>query len=61
MKYEIIKGKINGKLPGDIIELSEEIWKRYGEKYLRHIVENKEVKNSKNKAFTTKEATTKDE
>ncbi len=37
MKFEIIKWKIEGHRIGEIIELSEEKWRAYWDKYLKPV------------------------
>lgn len=59
MKYEVIKGRINGKVTGEIVELDEETAKAYGTDYLLPVEENK--KNKANKALSAKDTTTKNE
>ena len=44
MKYEIIKGTIDWKHIGEIIEMNEKLAKAYGEKYLKPIKEKTEAK-----------------
>lgn len=68
MKYEIIKGRINGKTIGDVIELSDDIVRAYGFKYVKaidskneEITETKEAKNIKNKFLSSKETNTRNE
>ena len=60
MKYEIIKGTINWKHIGEIIEMNEKLARAYWDKYLKSIkTEKKEVKNASNKALTPEDTETK--
>lgn len=59
MQYEVIKGRINGKVAGEIVELDEKTAKAYGIDYLLPLEGDKKSKT--NKALSAKDATTKDE
>lgn len=68
MKYEVIKGRIDGKVAGEIVELEQEVAESYGEEYVKLIEEEetfedetKTVKKAKNKALTSEDGETKDE
>lgn len=68
MKYEVIKGRIDGKVAGEIVELEQEVAESYGEEYVKLIEEEetfedetKTVKKVKNKALTSEDGKTKDE
>lgn len=37
MQYEVIKGRINGKVAGELVELEEEVAESYGEDYVKPI------------------------
>lgn len=67
MKYEVIKGRIDGKVAGEIVELEQEVAESYGEDYVKPVeweeegAETKSVKKAKNKALSNKDAETKDD
>ena len=69
MKYEVIKGRIDGKVAGEVVELEQEVAESYGEDYVKLIEEEetsedgetKTFKKAKNKALTSEDAETKDE
>ncbi len=69
MKYEVIKGRIDGKVAGEVVELEQEVAESYGEEYVKLIEEEetsedgetKTVKKAKNKALSNKDAETKDD
>lgn len=68
MKYEVIKGRIDGKVAGEIVELEQEVAESYGEEYVKPVdgeegedTETKTVKKAKNKALSNKDTETKDE
>ena len=69
MKYEVIKGRIDGKVAGEIVELEQEVAESYGEEYVKLIEEEetsedgetKTFKKAKNKALTSEDGETKDE
>lgn len=69
MKYEVIKGRIDGKVAGEIVELEQEVAESYGEEYVKLIEEEetseeeetKTVKKVKNKALSAEDGETKDE
>ena len=69
MKYEVIKGRIDGKVAGEVVELEQEVAESYGEEYVKLIEEEeisedgetKTVKKAKNKALTSEDGETKDE
>lgn len=76
MQYEVIKGRINGKVAGELVELDEEVAESYGDEYVKEVKgkksnkdattkddaqNNKELKGTQNKALSNKDATTKDE
>lgn len=52
MKYEVIKGRIDGKVAGEIVELEQEVAESYGEDYVKPVeweeedAETKSVKKS---------------
>nr|DAW73263.1 MAG TPA: hypothetical protein [Caudoviricetes sp.]DAW73504.1 MAG TPA: hypothetical protein [Caudoviricetes sp.] len=35
MKYEVIKGRIDGKVAGEVVELEQEVAESYGEEYIK--------------------------
>lgn len=37
MEYEVIKGRINGKVAGELVELDEEVAESYGEDYVKPV------------------------
>ncbi len=37
MKYEVIKGRIDGKVAGELVELEEEVAESYGEDYVKPV------------------------
>lgn len=37
MQYEVIKGRINGKVAGELVELDEEVAESYGEDYVNPV------------------------
>ena len=39
MKYEVIKGRIDGKVAGEVVELEQEVAESYGEEYVKLIEE----------------------
>ena len=69
MKYEVIKGRIDGKVAWEIVELEQEVAESYGEEYVKFIEEEetsedgetKTVKKVKNKALSAEDGETKDE
>lgn len=67
MQYEVIKGRINGKVAGELVELEQEVAESYGEDYVKPVeweeedTETKSVKKAKNKALSNKDTETKDE
>lgn len=69
MKYEVIKGRIDSKVAGEIVELEQEVAESYGEEYVKLIEEEetsedgetKTVKKVKNKALSAEDGETKDE
>lgn len=71
MKYEVIKGRIDGKVAGEVVELEQEVAESYGEEYIKPFEweessdegtgETKTVKKAKNKALSAEEVETKDE
>lgn len=68
MKYEVIKGRIDGKVAGETVELEQEVAESYGEEYVKPVdgeeggdTETKSVKKAKNKALSSEDGETKDE
>ena len=49
MKYEVIKGRIDGKVAGEIVELEQEVAESYGEEYVKLIEEEETSKDGETK------------